>query len=103
MMRNFVKKKKEPATWNSHDDFSKGRIKGSLLRQLVLGGQDGLVTVLCVILGVAVATGEARLALIAGIAAAFAETVSMVAVAYTSAKAQREFFAKRVAEETWET
>lgn len=86
----------------SHEEFARGRVKGSLIRQIILGGQDGLVNVMGIILGVATATGNARLVLIAGLAATFAESISMAAVAYTSAKAQREFYQKRVQEEQWE-
>ena len=58
--------------------------KGSTLSDVILGGQDGLVNVLGVILGVAAATGDAYIVMVAGLAATFAESVSMGAVAYTS-------------------
>lgn len=57
------------------------------LRDIILGGQDGLVNVLGVTLGVAAASGDRRLILAAGLAAAFAESFSMAAVAYTSSLA----------------
>lgn len=60
---------------------------------VVLGGQDGLVNVLGVILGVAAATSNVRIVLAAGLAAAVAESVSMAAVAYTSTVASGELFA----------
>ena len=56
----------------------------SALSDVILGGQDGLVNVLGVILGVAAATADTRIVLVAGLAATFAESVSMGAVAYTS-------------------
>lgn len=56
----------------------------SALADIILGGQDGLVNVLGVILGVAAATGDTAIVLVAGLAATFAESVSMGAVAYTS-------------------
>lgn len=59
----------------------------SNLRDVILGGQDGLVNVLGVTLGVAAASGDTRLVLAAGLAATFAESVSMAAVAYTSSLA----------------
>lgn len=62
------------------------------LHDLILGGQDGLVNVLGVVLGVAAATASTRVVLIAGLAATFAESISMGAVAYTSAKAAREYY-----------
>jgi vacuolar iron transporter family protein len=65
---------------------------GALFKEFILGGQDGLVNVLGVILGIAVATSETRLVIIAGLAAAFAESFSMAAVAYTSAKAEEDYY-----------
>lgn len=63
---------------------------GSSLGEIILGGQDGLVNVLGVILGVAAASASTRIVLAAGLAAAFAESVSMAAVAYTSGRAAGE-------------
>ncbi|MEK6902099.1 MAG: VIT1/CCC1 transporter family protein [archaeon] len=67
---------------------------GEWLRDMILGGQDGLVNVLGLVLGVATATSDARIVVIAGLAAMFAEGISMGAVAYTSAKATNEFYEK---------
>jgi VIT1/CCC1 family predicted Fe2+/Mn2+ transporter len=66
--------------------------KGSWLRDFILGWQDGLVNVLGVILGVATATTNVKLVIIAAMAAAFAESVSMAAVAYTSFKAELDYY-----------
>ncbi|HLD48915.1 MAG TPA: VIT1/CCC1 transporter family protein [archaeon] len=66
--------------------------RGSLLRDFILGAQDGLVNVLGLILGVAVATTELRVVIVAGLAATFAESISMAAVAYTSSKAARDYY-----------
>ena len=66
--------------------------RGDMLRDAILGGQDGLVNVLGVILGVAAATLDAKIVIIAGLAATFAESVSMGAVAYTSTKAEQDFY-----------
>ncbi|MCL2724199.1 MAG: VIT1/CCC1 transporter family protein [Polyangiaceae bacterium] len=62
------------------------------ITDVVLGGQDGLVNVLGVILGIAVATRSMRIVLVAGISAALAESVSMAAVAYTSSVARGELY-----------
>ena len=59
---------------------------------IILGGQDGLVNVLGVILAVATAVSDVRIVIIAGLAATFAESISMTAVAYTSTKAARDFY-----------
>lgn len=62
------------------------------LSDVILGGQDGLVNVLGVILGVAAATQDARIVIAAGLAATFAESISMGAVAYTSRLAENDLY-----------
>lgn len=64
--------------------------RASSLSDFILGAQDGLVNVLGVVLGIAAATHEVRLVLIAGLATAFAESVSMGAVAYTTTLAEAD-------------
>lgn len=64
----------------------------SRLSDIILGGQDGLVNVLGVILGVAAATQDARIVIAAGLAATFAESISMGAVAYTSTLANDDLY-----------
>src|SRR5512138_1329284 len=66
--------------------------QASGLAEIILGGQDGLVNVLGVILGVAAATNDVRVVIVAGLAATFAESVSMGAVAYTSTLAEADFY-----------
>ena len=65
---------------------------GSRLKDIILGGQDGLVNVLGLTLGVAAATETTRIVLISGLAGTFAESISMAAVAYTSTKAARDYY-----------
>src|SRR3989304_6328637 len=74
-----------------HAQFDPHR-KSYELADIILGGQDGLVNVLGVILGVAAATNDPRIVLVAGLAATFAESVSMGAVAYTSTRADSGFY-----------
>ncbi|MBN1317827.1 MAG: VIT1/CCC1 transporter family protein [Anaerolineales bacterium] len=62
------------------------------LAEIILGGQDGLVNVLGIVLGVAAATADPRVVLVAGLAATFAESVSMGAVAYTSTLADADYY-----------
>src|SRR5512134_3619712 len=66
--------------------------QASALSDIILGGQDGLVNVLGVVLGVAAATSDPHIVLVAGLAATFAESVSMGAVAYTSTMADADFY-----------
>lgn len=67
------------------------------IRDFILGGQDGLVNVLGLLLGVAAATNQRKIVLIAGISALMAESISMGAVAYTSSKAAKEYYLSKVA------
>ena len=73
--------------------------KGTLLSDLILGGQDGLVNVLGVILGVAAASQNMKIIIAGGLAATFAESISMAAVALTSKMAQRDHYASELARE----
>lgn len=73
--------------------------RASALSDVILGGQDGLVNVLGVILGIAAATSDTYLVLVAGLAATFAESVSMGAVAYTSTLADADFYESERARE----
>ena len=75
---------------------------GALFSEFILGGQDGLVNVLGIILGMAVATRDARLVIIAGLAATFAESFSMAAVAFTSAKAEEDYYNSQQEKELYE-
>lgn len=78
---------------NNHHDKEDGTVtSGGLLKDIILGGQDGLVNVLGIVLGVAAATGSSRVVIISGLAGTFAESLSMAAVAYTSQKAARDYY-----------
>jgi predicted membrane protein (TIGR00267 family) len=66
--------------------------EASNLRNFILGWQDGLVNVLGIVLGVAIATSNTQIILLAGLVATFAESLSMAAVAYTSSKAAKDFY-----------
>jgi VIT1/CCC1 family predicted Fe2+/Mn2+ transporter len=72
---------------------------GSRLSNVILGGQDGLVNVLGVVLGVAAATRDARIVMAAGLAATLAESLSMAAVAFTSRRADQAHYESEEARE----
>src|SRR6476661_10760037 len=76
-------------TYHSKVDPHRGEGR---LSNVILGGQDGLVNVLGIVLGVGAATSSARIVLVSGLAAAVAESVSMAAVAFTSTEANRRVF-----------
>src|SRR6266700_3103858 len=62
------------------------------LRDVILGGQDGLVNILGIILGVIAGGGSNTVLLATGFAAAITESISMGAVGYTSSLADRDYF-----------
>src|SRR5438874_13675125 len=72
-------------------DVDRGGI-GRSLRDIILGGQDGLVNVLGLVLGVAAATAQLRIIIAAALAATFSESIAMGGVAYTSALAERDYY-----------
>lgn len=84
--------KKKTAGITGVDGFKNENHKGNRLSEVILGGQDGLVNVLGVLLGVAAASQETRIVIAGGLAATFAESISMAAVAYTSKLADRDFY-----------
>jgi VIT1/CCC1 family predicted Fe2+/Mn2+ transporter len=69
------------------------------LRDLILGGQDGLVNVLGLVLGLTAAGSEARTIVIGGLAALLAESVAMAGVIYTSAAAERDYYESKLEQE----
>jgi VIT1/CCC1 family predicted Fe2+/Mn2+ transporter len=66
---------------------------------VILGGQDGIVNILGVVLGLAAASGEPRIIIAGALATTFAESLSMGAVAYTSTLADRDFYASQIERE----
>lgn len=69
------------------------------LRDVILGGQDGLVNMLGIALGVVAASGSTHVLVVTGIAAAITESISMGAVAYTSFGSDRDFYLAEEARE----
>src|SRR3989338_9217022 len=97
----------EEARLNFHNEQHAKTDKGSVLRQIILGGQDGLVNVLGIVLGLAAAVTVNKeigpsAVIIGGLAATFAESISMAAVAYTSGKAQRDYYYRELEREKQE-
>ena len=78
-----------------------------LLSDFILGSQDGIVNVLAVLLGAAVAQIQLgtpaaitfRVVVAVGLAATFGESISMGAVAYTSTLARRDHYLGELARE----
>ena len=63
---------------------------GGGVRDVILGANDGLVSILALIAGVYGAATESRLILVAGVAGAVAGAISMGAGAYVSSKSEQE-------------
>jgi VIT1/CCC1 family predicted Fe2+/Mn2+ transporter len=72
------------------------------VREAIFGAQDGVTSILIVVITVATATGQTLSVLIAGIAAAMAEVISMAAGEYMSSKSQREIFLAQIEKERTE-
>lgn len=98
-MNLFLNKMNKPRADGPNTELHRS---SSNLRDIILGGQDGLVNVLGIILGLAVASQDLRIILVGGLAATFAESVSMAAVAYTSKRAEQSFFEGELERERWE-
>ena len=79
-----------------------GHRQTNWLRDVILGGQDGLVNILGIILGVIAAGGSDNVLLVTGLAAAITESISMAAVGYTSSISERDFYRSELARETAE-
>jgi len=84
-----------------HDeDHSSHRI--GLLRAMVLGANDGIISTACLVLGVAAATAERSSILTAGMAGLVAGAASMALGEYVSVSSQRDSEQSDIAKEKWE-
>jgi vacuolar iron transporter family protein len=77
----------------------RGGIAGGNLRAAVFGASDGLVSNVCLILGVAGAAGGGRTVLVSGVAGLLAGAFSMAAGEYVSVRSQREMFEHQIGAE----
>jgi VIT1/CCC1 family predicted Fe2+/Mn2+ transporter len=76
--------------------------QGRLIREVVFGANDGLVTLIGFVAGVTGALTTTRPIILASEALIIAGSVSMGIGAYLSSKAQREYFEHEIAREKWE-
>lgn len=79
------------AEFTAHKLEEKQKLENPL-RDVILGGQDGLVNALGIIFGVLVASSDVKVLIATVIAATIAESIAMGAVIYTSALAQKDFY-----------
>ncbi len=68
------------------------QVQGGGARAAVLGVNDGLVSTLCIVLGVAAATGSKEAVLLAGFAGLIAGAISMAAGEWISVQSQVDLF-----------
>lgn len=76
--------------------------KGRIIREVIFGVNDGLVTAIGFVAGVTVSMADIRSVLLAGLAEMVAGAISMFFGAYLSTKSQREFFDNEIKRETRE-
>ncbi len=76
--------------------------KGKIIREVIYGATDGIVTSLGFVIGVLGALQDSRIILITGIAGASAGALSMGFSAYISSKSQAEFFLAEIKRESRE-
>jgi VIT1/CCC1 family predicted Fe2+/Mn2+ transporter len=88
-----------PGWQQAYHERTDPHLRATSLSNLILGGQDGVVNVLGVLLGVAAAGGGSRIVVAAGLATAIAGALSMAAVAYTSTRAAAEVYRSERARE----
>jgi VIT1/CCC1 family predicted Fe2+/Mn2+ transporter len=78
------------------------RPEGNLLREIVFGANDGLVSNVALVGGLAGGTGDPSIILLGGIAGLVAGAISMSLGAYVSTKSEREFREAEEVRERWE-
>lgn len=69
------------------------------IREIVFGGQDGLISTAALVAGIAATTTQSQIVLIAGALAAVAGALSMSVGSYLSTRAQRHVFEAELAAE----
>jgi VIT1/CCC1 family predicted Fe2+/Mn2+ transporter len=84
-----------------HDEGHASHRVGSL-RAMVLGANDGIVSIACLVLGVAASDASRNAILTAGIAGLVAGAASMALGEYVSVSSQRDSELSDIAKETWE-
>ena len=84
----------------TNEDHSSHRI--GLLRAMVLGANDGIISTACLVLGVAAATAQRSTILTAGMAGLVAGAASMALGEYVSVSSQRDSEQSDIAKERWE-
>lgn len=83
----------------THDPHRRfGRLLDAI-RELVFGLEDGLVSTLGAVAGIAAGTEDGRIVILSGLVLVAVEALSMAAGSYLSNKSHREMLEKRIADE----
>lgn len=69
------------------------------IRDIVFGLEDGMVSTLGVVVGIAIGSGDRWTTLLAGVVVIFVESLSMSAGSYLSSKSERESLQREIDEE----
>lgn len=86
---------------STHDEGHSGTRVG-LLRAMVLGANDGIISTACLVLGVAAANASRSAILTVGLAGLVAGAASMALGEYISVSSQRDAEDANIAKEKWE-
>lgn len=78
------------------------QMEGSFLREIVFGANDGLVSNVALVAGIAGGTSDPKIILLGGIAGLVAGAISMSLGAYVSSKSEQEFRDSEERRERWE-
>ena len=77
-------------------------MEGNFLREIVFGANDGLVSNVALVAGIAGGTNDPKIILLGGIAGLVAGAISMSLGAYVSSKSEHEFREAEEQRERWE-
>lgn len=95
-MSNQKSEAKQPVVNAVHTERHGIRAQSGSLRAAVFGVNDGLVSNLSLVMGIAGASAESKFVLLAGIAGLLAGAFSMAAGEFVSMKVQREVFENQI-------
>lgn len=86
----------------SHHANEQSAHVGPLIREAVFGIEDGIVSTLGAVVGIAIGTQNHYFVIFSGMVIVAVEALSMAAGSYLSSKSEREIAERYLAEEAWE-
>ena len=98
-----INNKQDNSQFKEEDKIPEPHLKsGKYIRDVVFGANDGLVSILALVAGVAGGVANNKIILLAGIAGTIAGAISMALGAYISTKSHREYVQSEIKRERWE-